>query len=158
LSASRPRPRFDPSINYYQVLDVPVGASKEQITRAYRRLMRLTHPDNFQDPAQRAKAEERAKLLNAAYGVLSRPDIRQQYDAQMRATAVSEAIMQRYTGNVPGRAAPPRRPPPRVIRAQRRAFGSAVRQFLLSVTAFVVVLLVVILAGLLAWQGIAALV
>jgi diphthamide biosynthesis protein 4 len=152
------RPRFDPTLNYYQVLDVPVGATREQITRAYRDLMRVTHPDNFQEADQRARAEERAKLLNAAYHVLSKPALRQEYDRQLRATAVADALMQRYTGNTSARPsptrAPPKPPPPHVIRARKRAANAATRQILVSTTAFVVVLIVVTLTLLLAWRGV----
>lgn len=136
-----PRPRFDASINYYQVLNVPYGASREEITRSYRNLMRLTHPDHFQEPLARAKAEERAKLINAAYTVLSRSETRSEYDRQMRATVMSDALMQRYTGSAPGRPSPlphtPRPPAPHVIRARKRAYNSAIRQLLLITTIFV---------------------
>lgn len=148
MSTSRQRPRFDTSINYYQVLDVPLGATREEITRAYRALMRLTHPDNFSEPEQRAKAEERTKLINAAYTVLSKPDIRSEYDAQMRTTIVSDTLMQRYTGNAPGRSTPdrpPRRPPSaRTIRAQRKASNLATLQILLITAVFVIALIVMI--------------
>jgi curved DNA-binding protein CbpA len=146
LSTSRSRPRFDPSINYYQVLDVPLSATREEITRAYRGLMRLTHPDNFSDPDQRAKAEERTKLINAAYNVLSKPEIRSEYDAQMRSTIVADTLMQRYTGNAPGRPSPQqtmRRPPTaRAVRAQRNANRSATLQILIVAAAFVAALFI----------------
>jgi curved DNA-binding protein CbpA len=162
LSTSRSRPRFDTSINYYQVLDVPLGASSEEITRAYRALMRITHPDNFSEPDQRAKAEERAKLINAAYSVLSKPEIRREYDAQMRSTIVADSLMQRYTGNAPGRGAPdrarPRKPSARTMRAQRNAHRSAVVQILLVTGAFVVVLIVVIASVVLAFNALTAIV
>lgn len=152
------RPRFDPSINYYQILDVPFGASKEEITRAYRQLMRLTHPDNFQEPRARAKAEERAKTINAAYTVLSRPEVRAEYDKAIRATAVSDALMQRYTGNTPGRPSParaqPKPPSPHVVRAQRRAYNAAVRQLLLVTAAFVLIVIGVVFVFGLAQSGI----
>ncbi len=155
MSTSRPRPRFDTSINYYQVLDVPLGASPEEITRAYRGLMRLTHPDNFVDPDQRAKAEERTKLINAAYTVLSKPDIRREYDAQMRTTIVSDTLMQRYTGNAPGRTTParasPRPPSARTVRAQRKANNSAMLQILIVTAAFAVALIILIASVYLAW-------
>ncbi|MDQ3547457.1 MAG: J domain-containing protein [Chloroflexota bacterium] len=161
MSASRPRPRFDPTINYYQVLDVPPGASREEITRAYRALMRLTHPDKFMDQDQRAKAEERSKLINAAYTVLSKPEIRSQYDAQMRTTIVSDALMQRYTGNTPGRVSPARaRPRPasaRTVRAQRRANNSAVLQLLLITGAFVGGLAIIIVSVVLTYNALASL-
>ena len=156
MSTSRPRSRFDTSINYYQVLDVQLGASREEITRAYRGLMRLTHPDNFNDPDQRAKAEERAKLINAAYSVLSKPEIRREYDAQMRTTVVSDTLMQRYTGNAPGRGTPdrarPRPPSARTVRARRKADASATLQILIVTAAFVVGLIVVIASIYLTWQ------
>lgn len=151
------RPRFDPSINYYQILDVPPGASKEQITRAYRQLIRVTHPDTFQDPRARAKAEERAKIINAAYTVLSRSDVRAEYDKTIRATAVSDALMQRYTGNGASRPAPPRArpksPPPHIVRAQRRAYNAAVRQLLLVTAAFMLIVIAVAVVFGLAQSG-----
>jgi curved DNA-binding protein CbpA len=145
LSASKPR--FDASINYYQVLNVPFGASREEVTRAYRQLMRLTHPDQFRDPDERSKAEERAKLLNAAYAVLSKPDARLAYDAVAKHTILSDTLMQRYTGSSPGRPSPlqstPRPPSARVVRAQRAAYSSAVRQ-LFTITAGFLLLMIVI--------------
>lgn len=155
------RTRFDPTLNYYQVLNVPVSASREEITRAYRQLMRLTHPDMFQEESDRRKAEDRAKLINAAYAVLSKPDLRLEYDRQLRSTAVSDALMQRYTGGSPGRPSPtrtsPRPPAPHVVRAQQHATRSAVRQILLSTAAFVATLLVAIIILVLAWDGLNAL-
>ena len=143
------KPLYDPTINYYQVLDVPIGATKEEITRAYRQLMRVTHPDHFTTPDDRAKAEERAKLINAAYGVLSKPEARRSYDSALRQTIMSDALMQRYIGSAPGRPAPfrapPRPPSARTIRAQKAAYSSAVRQLLLAASAFVGVLLVLAL-------------
>lgn len=143
------KPRFDASINYYQVLNVPFGAPRDEITRAYRQLMRLTHPDHFSDPDERRKAEERSKLINAAYAVLSKPDARRAYDDIMRQTVMSDALMQRYTGNTPGRPSPlrtmPRAPSPGAVRAQRRAYASAVRQLLVATTGFVLILIVALL-------------
>jgi hypothetical protein len=159
------RARFDTSVNYYQVLDVPFGATREEITRAYRRLMRLTHPDQFLDPLQRDKAEERAKLVNAAYAVLSKPEVRQEYDALMRQTAMADAVMARYTGNAPGRPSPlhrtqppPRPPSARVVRAQRRAYQSAVRQLVLTTAVIAVGLMLVVVFGALLVQGVRAVV
>jgi diphthamide biosynthesis protein 4 len=162
LSTSRPRTRFDTAINYYQVLDVPLGASSEEITRAYRGLMRRTHPDNFSEPDQRAKAEERTKLINAAYTVLSKPDIRAEYDNQMRATIVSDSLMQRYTGNTPGRSAParprPRPPSARITRAQRSANRSATLQILFVTGGFVICLIVIIVSVVLTYNALTSLV
>lgn len=143
------RQRFDPSVNYYQVLDVAYSAQQDEIVRAYRQLMRITHPDRFQDPQQRAKAEERAKLINAAYAVLSRPDLRREYDHQLRATVLADTLMQRYTSMRPGQSglsqATPKPPSARVIREQREAYYSAVRQILSATAAFALIVLVIVL-------------
>jgi curved DNA-binding protein CbpA len=151
------RPRFDPSVNYYQVLNVSVSASSDEITRSYRSLIRVTHPDNFQDAELRLKAEERTKLINAAYSVLSRPDLRVEYDKVVRQTIMSEALMQRYTGNAPGRPAPfstPPRPAPRhITRRQRTAFNSAVWQLVLTAAGVFFGLVAIVLIGSLAADG-----
>ena len=141
------RPNFDPSINYYDVLDVPYTATKAEITRAYRRLMRHAHPDRAASAGERDKAEERAKLLNAAYAVLSRPESRREYDQVVRQRAVNDLLFQRYTGNVPGRGVAPARraPSPAASRAQRRATRAAFIHLLLYAAVFVAAIVAVLL-------------
>lgn len=129
------RRKFDPNVNYYEILDVPYSASRTEITRAYRHLMRYAHPDNHAAEQDRRKAEERAKMLNAAYAVLGKPDVRREYDQIFRKQAVSDAIFQRYTGNMPGQHAThrPERPPldPELRRQQHQANRSAFFQIML---------------------------
>ncbi|MBX0291383.1 J domain-containing protein [Hymenobacter sp. HSC-4F20] len=64
---------------FYETLEVSEQATPEQIRRAYRRLVLLTHPDRTPDPA----AHERYLAINAAYDVLSQPARRQLYDAAL---------------------------------------------------------------------------
>lgn len=64
--------------DYYELLDVPHTADKQQLRAAYRRLAMRYHPDhNGDDPA----AEERFKLIAEAWRTLGDADKRADYDA-----------------------------------------------------------------------------
>ena len=62
----------------YKTLGVEKKASQEEIKKAYRKLARRWHPDRNPDDSA---AEERFKEIQEAYGILSDPDKRKQYDA-----------------------------------------------------------------------------
>ncbi len=58
------------AIDYWEVLDLEPGADAATLKRAFRQQARRWHPDlNGDDP----RAEERFKLINEAYAVLSDP-------------------------------------------------------------------------------------
>jgi molecular chaperone DnaJ len=65
------------TIDYYEILGVPRGASGDDIKRAYRQLARKHHPDVADD---KSAAESHFKTINEAYEVLSDPAKREQYD------------------------------------------------------------------------------
>lgn len=67
-------------MTHYQALELPETATAEDIRRAYRRLVLLTHPDRTPDSA----AHARYLVVNAAYEVLSDAGRRQAYDAARR--------------------------------------------------------------------------
>jgi len=62
--------------DYYDVLGVQKGASKDDIKGAYRKLALQYHPDRNKDKA----AEEKFKEISEAYAVLSDDDKRKRYD------------------------------------------------------------------------------
>jgi curved DNA-binding protein len=62
--------------DYYKTLDVPRGATQDEIKRAYRKLARKYHPDVNKSP----EADGRFKHINEAYEVLGDAEKRQRYD------------------------------------------------------------------------------
>lgn len=56
--------------NPYEVLGVSKGASKEDIKKAYRELVKKYHPDQYGDNPLRSLAEEKMKEINEAYDYL----------------------------------------------------------------------------------------
>ena len=66
--------------DYYEVLGVARDSDARTIKTAYRKLAMKFHPDR--NPGDH-EAEERFKLVNQAYCVLSDPDRRRDYDASL---------------------------------------------------------------------------
>lgn len=93
--------------DYYEVLGVERNASQDEIKAAFRKLARQYHPDVNKDDPQ---AEERFKLINEAYQVLSDPESRAVYDRFGHAGAhstppgdpfgVAENLFQMFFGGV----------------------------------------------------------
>ncbi len=89
------QPDLNEDADHYGLLGVRFDATPVEITRAYRRAMKLNHPDRHQGPGQ-AVAERRAQRINAAYATLSRADSRRVYDQTQRARVAGDALMGRY--------------------------------------------------------------
>lgn len=69
--------RYD---DYYMILQVHYLAEPEVIESAYRRLAKKYHPD----VSKSKNSEEKMKIINQAYEVLSNPERRRQYDLERR--------------------------------------------------------------------------
>ena len=65
--------------DYYEILGIKKGASKDEIKDAYRKLALQWHPDRV-SPEKKKEAEEKFKEISEAYAVLSDDTKRQQYD------------------------------------------------------------------------------
>ncbi|MBD2363781.1 DnaJ domain-containing protein [Anabaena minutissima FACHB-250] len=71
---------FKQDSNHYKTLKVSSSASQAEIKQAYRRLVKLFHPDSNQDTAN----HEQIIRINAAYEVLGDSQSRLNYDQQLR--------------------------------------------------------------------------
>lgn len=71
--------------SYYGILQLPQDASAVQIKVAFHSLALTCHPDNFagQAPSLAAAAASVFKRGVEAYTVLSRPTLREKYDAEL---------------------------------------------------------------------------
>lgn len=69
--------------NYYQILEVDVNASFEVIEKAYKTLVKKYHPD-LQENSLKNDSEEKLKLINEAYEVLSNEEKRKNYDLALQ--------------------------------------------------------------------------
>jgi curved DNA-binding protein CbpA len=74
----------DKGENYYEMLGINPNADLAEIKRAYHAKLKIWHPDKNAD--RLAEAEEFTKILNQAYGILSDPTRRKQYDRMLRYT------------------------------------------------------------------------
>jgi hypothetical protein len=72
---------------YYTILNVKETASASEIKTAYHDLIKQVHPDTITNlaPYLRKIAEDKAKEITEAYGVLSNSSKRQDYDRQLAA-------------------------------------------------------------------------
>ncbi|GKV07764.1 hypothetical protein SLEP1_g19488 [Rubroshorea leprosula] len=74
----RERTRRRMKENYYELLGVSVDSNPQEIKEAYRKLQKKHHPD-----IAGQEGHEYTLLLNEAYGVLIREDLRRDYDASI---------------------------------------------------------------------------
>ena len=79
--------------NYYEILEVDRNASKEIIEKAYKTLAKKYHPD-VQEQNQKKIAEEKMKLINEAYSVLSDENQKEEYDKQLEDEIISKEMYQ----------------------------------------------------------------
>ncbi|XP_022221909.1 uncharacterized protein LOC111073743 [Drosophila obscura] len=82
--------------NFYQVLNVPVNSSDQEIKSRFFELSKRYHPDAN---SQSGDSERFAKLCEA-YNTLHRPSMRKQYDTSMKIQLQKYAQLDRVQQNV----------------------------------------------------------
>ena len=80
--------------NYYKILEVDQKASNEIIEKAYKTLVKRYHPD-LQNSEKRKEYEDKMKLINEAYSVLSDDYKRTTYDEQLQNEIISKQEYQK---------------------------------------------------------------
>ena len=68
--------------NYYEILEIDKKASIEIVDKAYKTLVKKYHPD-LQEGSKKLECEEKLKLINEAYEILSNPDKREIYNQEI---------------------------------------------------------------------------
>ncbi len=75
--------------NYYEILEVDKNASNEIIKKAYTTLAKKYHPDLQSDDLKHLY-EEKFKLINEAYEVLSDEEKRRNYDSTIKEHTITK--------------------------------------------------------------------
>lgn len=68
MSNDKPQDGLQLDIDHaYEILGLKAGASQVEVKQAYRKLVKIWHPDRFVDQQQKQQAEAKIKQINAAY-------------------------------------------------------------------------------------------
>jgi curved DNA-binding protein CbpA len=79
-------------VDFYEILGIAKDAPAADVRKAYLKLVRERHPDRFQDPAEKDKAQEFFKQMTEAFNTLSNERARQQYDAEISKPKLSAPV------------------------------------------------------------------
>ncbi|WP_231605392.1 J domain-containing protein [Synechococcus sp. CBW1006] len=93
-----------PTPSHYALLQLDPGASPQDLRQSFRNLSKRFHPDTTTLPA--AEAAAAFQRLQEAYAVLSDPQRRQAYDAQLRRAAALAAVAPVSRPAAPSRVTP----------------------------------------------------
>lgn len=88
---------------HYETLGVKASASTQEIRKAYLRRARALHPDRQlgRSTADARKAEQAMQQVNVAWGVLSDPKKKREYDAGLRPRSAPAAQRQAQANRAP---------------------------------------------------------
>ena len=76
-------------MNYYEILGVSRNASTEEITAAFKKLVRDLHPDRYDNEDEKKEAERKFKEVTRAFNILKDPVKRREYDKTLASESYS---------------------------------------------------------------------
>ena len=69
--------------NHYKTLGIARNATTEEVIAAVKQLVKISKPENFTDSTDRAKAQEKLKIIKLAYETLKDENLRLEYDLSL---------------------------------------------------------------------------
>lgn len=113
--------------SHYALLGLPASAEVAAVKERYRLMMRLLHPDFASQSLSAHWPADAASRLNLAYEVLSSPERKQSYDAELAPRPAPSPPPSRTVAMRPSQAAQAAvvRDPRRVLRGLAMGFGAA---------------------------------
>ena len=127
--ARQPMSDTEAEPDYYSVLGIGAEASEDEIRRAFRRLVKLWHPDHYtQAPTElRERAERRLRAILRAYEAIGKPEARAAYTLRRRQARRQASSLQHHHARVVD--SNPDRPDLRVVqREPKRSAPGAGRE------------------------------
>ena len=103
--------KTDFDFDYYAVLGVPSTASTAELKQQYHLLVKLYHPDT--NPGEEEECNERMRLVNEAFRVLSNPKERARYDVYRSEEEAYDDPQPRHRSDPESYPLPTYRPMPR---------------------------------------------
>ena len=84
------------------ILGLKDGFSEDELKKAHRKKVVENHPDRFQDPTEKSRAEERTKLINEAHDVLKSGKWDPEYGPRAHSSTYGTPYRNPYTGQAQG--------------------------------------------------------
>jgi serine/threonine-protein kinase len=81
--------------DYYEILELHPDATPDEIKHQYRFLVQAWLPEKFASPISQAKAEDKLKEIDEAFGILIDPIKREQYDRQRKFSGKEESFLRK---------------------------------------------------------------
>ena len=80
-------------VNFFRILQIPAEANEDELRKAFKHVAKQIHPDRFQDPEVKSKAQEAFLKLNQAFNTLRDPLARKEYERRFGRSAPTKTSL-----------------------------------------------------------------